>query len=109
MASRRHFLTNCKRFTELHNSSRRQKLGRGGGIAKRIARWHSNPMMTLAEIEQAVGELPPAKQTELLYFLVQRLDDANLPLPQPRAFSATQLEQWMDQDEEDMRRFQTEA
>ena len=62
-------------------------------------------MKTLAEIEQAAGLLPPAKQTELLYFLVQRLDEANLPLPEPRDFSSEQLNQWMDQDEEAMRRF----
>jgi hypothetical protein len=62
-------------------------------------------MKTLTEIEQAARRLPPGKQTELLYFLVQRLEEANLPLPQPREFSAGQLQQWLDQDEEDMRRF----
>jgi hypothetical protein len=45
----------------------------------------------------------------LLYFLVQRLEEANLPLPQPREFSAGQLQQWFDQDEEDMRRFKAGA
>jgi hypothetical protein len=62
-------------------------------------------MMTLAEIEQAAEQLPTDKQTELLYFLVQRLDAANLPLPEPREFSSDQIKRWFDQDEEDMRRF----
>jgi hypothetical protein len=66
-------------------------------------------MKTLTEIEQAARQLPPDKQTELLYFLVQRLEEANLPLPQPREFSAGQLQQWFDQDEEDMRRFKAGA
>ena len=66
-------------------------------------------MKTLAEIEQAARQLPPAKQTELLYFLAQHLDEANLPLPRPREFSAGQLQQWLDQDEEDMRRFKAGA
>lgn len=62
-------------------------------------------MKTLAEIESAAGQLPGAEQTELLYFLVQRLDETKLPLPEPREFSAEQLKKWMDEDEEDMRRF----
>jgi hypothetical protein len=66
-------------------------------------------MKTLAEIEEAAQQLPPAKQTELLYFLAQRLEEANLPLPAPREFSPEQLQQWLDQDEEDMRRFKAGA
>ena len=66
-------------------------------------------MKTLAEIELAAGQLPAAEQTELLYFLAQRLDEANLPLPEPREFSAEQLQQWMDEDEADMRRFKAGA
>ncbi len=64
---------------------------------------------TLAEIESAAKELPTAEQTELLYFLVQRLDEANLPLPEPREFSSEQLRRWMDEDDEDMRRFKAGA
>lgn len=62
-------------------------------------------MKTLAEIEQAAGRLPAAEQTELLYFLVQRLDQADLPLPAPREFSADQIRQWLDEDGADMERF----
>ncbi len=63
-------------------------------------------MKTLAEIERAAGRLPAAEQTELLYFLAQRLDQTNLPLPAPREFSVEQIRQWLDEDEADMRRFQ---
>jgi hypothetical protein len=64
-------------------------------------------MKTLAEIERAAEQLPEAEQTELLYFLAQRLDATNLPLPEARDFSTDQLQQWMDEDEADLRRFKT--
>lgn len=67
--------------------------------------WHSINMKTLAEIERAAEQLPGAEQTELMYFLAQRLDEASLPLPEPREFSTEQLQQWMDEDEADLRRF----
>ena len=63
-------------------------------------------MKTLAEIENAAGQLPGAEQAQLLYSLLQRLDATQLPLPEPRESSADQLQQWMDEDEADMRRFQ---
>jgi hypothetical protein len=66
-------------------------------------------MKTLAEIERAAEQLPEVEQTELFYFLAQRLDEASLPLPEPRAFSTEQLQQWMDEDEADMRRFKAGA
>ena len=66
-------------------------------------------MKTLAEIESAAQQLTGVEQTELLYFLAQRLGDANLPLPEPCDFSAEQLKQWMDEDEADMRRFKAGA
>lgn len=65
-----------------------------------------SPMKTLAEIERAAEPLPAAEQTELFYFLAQRLDEANLPLPEPREFTAEQLQRWMDEDEADMPRFE---
>ena len=66
-------------------------------------------MKTLSEIEQAAQELPPPKQIELFYFLARRLGEANLPLPPPREFSGKQLQEWLEQDEEDMRRFRANA
>lgn len=61
--------------------------------------------MSLAEIERAAEQLPASEQTQLLYFLVQRLDQENAPLPEPREFSQEQLQRWMDEDEADMQRF----
>ena len=66
-------------------------------------------MSTLAEIEDAAQQLPPSQQTELLYFLAQRLGEADIPLPEPREFSTEQLERWMDDDEAAMRRFREGA
>lgn len=66
-------------------------------------------MSTLAEIEDAVKQLPPAKQMELLYFLTQRLGETDIPLPEPRDFSPAQLEKWMDEDEAAMHRFREQA
>ena len=66
-------------------------------------------MKTLAEIKRAAERLTGTEKTELLYFLAQRLGDTTLPLPEPREFSAEQLAKWMDEDEADMRRFQTGA
>jgi hypothetical protein len=74
-------------------------------IAKCRACWQNDSVKTLAEVERAAEKLSPAKQTELLYFLVQRLDAANLPLPEPRDFSDEQIQQWLDLDEEEMRKF----
>ena len=76
-------------------------------ISKQNTIWYNNPMKTLAEIERAAEQLPGAEQAELLYFLVQRLDEANLPLPEPREFSSEQLQSWMDEDEADLRRFKS--
>jgi hypothetical protein len=66
-------------------------------------------MKTLAEIERAAEQLPGSEQTELLYFLAQRLNEANLPLPEPRQLTVEQLQRWMDEDEADMQRFKAGA
>jgi hypothetical protein len=62
-------------------------------------------MMTLGELENAANELPVAKRTELLLFLAESLRREQAPLPRPREFSDEQLKDWMDEDEEAMRRF----
>ena len=66
-------------------------------------------MKTLAEIERAAEELPPAERTELLLFVARSLRQEQTPLPQPRLFSDEQLQAWMDEDEEAMRRFRAGA
>ena len=66
-------------------------------------------MKTLAEIERAVEELPPAEKMELLLFIARRLREEQAPLPESRDFSDEQLRAWMDEDEEAMRRFRSGA
>jgi hypothetical protein len=62
------------------------------------------PMSTLAEIESAADALPPEQKQELFLFLAARLRGAG-QLPPPREFSREQIEAWIADDEEGMRRF----
>lgn len=66
-------------------------------------------MKTLDEIERAAEELPTGQKTELLLFLARSLRKEQAPLPEPRIFSDDQLQRWMNEDEEAMRRFRSEA
>lgn len=61
-------------------------------------------MSTLAEIESAADALPPQEKQELFLFLAARLRGAG-QLPPPREFSREQIEAWIADDEEGMRRF----
>jgi len=78
-------------------------------IANRTARWQSEVMKTLAEIESAAEELPVAQRTELLLFVAQSLREEQASLPEPRVFSEAQLQAWMDEDQAAMRRFKAGA
>jgi hypothetical protein len=62
-------------------------------------------MSTLAEIESAVTALPAREKAELLLFVAGQLRAEGASLPEPRLFSPEQLQAWMDEDEEDMRKF----
>ena len=62
-------------------------------------------MSPLAEIESAAATLSPREKTELLLFVASQLRAHGAPLPEPRLFSPDQLAAWMDEDEEDMRKF----
>ncbi len=62
-------------------------------------------MSTLAEIEAAADSLPPEQKQELFLFLAARLRGGG-QLPPPREFSPEQIEAWIADDEEGMRRFQ---
>ena len=64
-------------------------------------------MSTLAEIESAASALPPREKAELLLFVASQLRAEGAPLPEPRLFSREQIEAWMDEDEEDMRKFRS--
>lgn len=66
-------------------------------------------MTTLSEIENAVTGLPVAKRSELLLFVAESLRKEEAPLPEPRQFSESQLQAWMDEDEAAMRRFNAGA
>ncbi len=62
---------------------------------------------TLAEIETAVDALPSEQKQELFLFVAARLRGAG-QLPPPREFSREQIQAWIADDEEGMRRFQRE-
>jgi hypothetical protein len=62
-------------------------------------------MSTLAEIESAATTLPASEKAELLLFVAGQLRAEGVPLPEPRLFTPEQLQAWMDEDEEDMRKF----
>jgi len=62
-------------------------------------------MSTLAEIESAIEALPASEKAKLLLFVAGKLRAEGAPLPEPRLFSQEQLQAWMDEDEEDMRKF----
>ncbi len=64
-------------------------------------------MSTLTEIEIAVEALPSEQQQELFLFLAARLRGAG-QLPPPREFSQEQIEAWIADDEEGLRRLQEE-
>ena len=65
-------------------------------------------MSTLSEIESAVKALPAREKAELLLFVARQLRAEGAPLPEPRLFTPEQLQMWMDEDEEDMRKFREE-
>jgi hypothetical protein len=62
-------------------------------------------MTTLSEIEAAAGSLSLQQKRELLLFLTEQLRKERAPLPAPRRFSGELLREWIDQDEEDGKRF----
>jgi hypothetical protein len=74
-------------------------------VAINHAQWQNHGMKTLDEIERAADKLPTKEKAELLLFLAQSLREAEVPLPAPRIFSDEQLQAWMDEDEQAMRRF----
>lgn len=63
-------------------------------------------MTTLLEIENAAESLPEPQQRELLLFLMERLRAKGPALPQPRIFTKEQIQEWISEDEGDMRRLQ---
>lgn len=66
---------------------------------------HLSRMSTLTEIEEAATTLPAKEKAELLLFVAGQLRAEGAALPEPRLFTPEQLQSWMDEDEEDMRKF----
>ena len=62
-------------------------------------------MSTLAEIESTAAALSPQQKAELLLFVAGQLRAEGAPLPEPRLFSPEQIQGWLEEDEEDMRKF----
>jgi hypothetical protein len=62
-------------------------------------------LSTLAEIEAAADALSAEEKQELLRFLATRLRAQAGELPPPRKFGPEQIEAWIKEDEEGMRRF----
>ena len=62
-------------------------------------------MSTLAEIEAAVDALPDEDKQQLLLFLAARLRAQAGQLAPPRRFSHEQLNDWIAEDEAEMRRY----
>lgn len=63
----------------------------------------------MIEIESAAAALSAAEKAELLLFVAQQLRTEQAPLPEPRLFTTEQLQAWMDEDEEDLRRLRAGA
>ena len=62
-------------------------------------------MSTLAEIEAAADTLSPEQKQELFLFLATRLRSSGAKLSAPREFTREQMDAWVADDEEGMRRF----
>ncbi len=62
-------------------------------------------MSTLEEIEIAADALSAEQKQKLLLFLVERMRAQGAKLPEPRSFSAEQVQNWISEDEEDLKLF----
>jgi hypothetical protein len=64
---------------------------------------------TLAEIEEAADALAPEQKQELMLFLAARLRASGARMPEPRKFSREQINDWIAEDEVELRRFKDGA
>jgi hypothetical protein len=62
-------------------------------------------MTTLAEIEAAVRQLTLEDRQKLLRIVAQSVGGEVLDLPEPRDFPLEEMQRWIAEDEEGMRRF----
>jgi hypothetical protein len=63
-------------------------------------------MSKLDEIEAASEDLSAEEKRQLIVFLTARLRAGGSIMPEPRSFSTEQMNQWVTEDEADMRHFQ---
>jgi hypothetical protein len=66
-------------------------------------------MSTLIEIEKEAARLPADEQKQLLRFLLRIIPVDEAASPEPRLFSEEEIQGWLAEDEESMRRFRAEA
>jgi hypothetical protein len=66
-------------------------------------------MTTLSELEAAADALSPEQKQELFLFLAARLRAGSTRLPAPRELNRGQIDAWIADDEEGMRRFKALA
>ena len=78
-------------------------------FAKAGAGGHRPGMSTLVEIEKEAAKLPADEQKELLRFLLRIIPVDEAVLPEPRLFSEREIQGWLAEDEESMRRFREGA
>ncbi|HEY8747947.1 MAG TPA: hypothetical protein VIM11_08235 [Tepidisphaeraceae bacterium] len=77
----------------------------GRNVAGNEAKRYDFVMSTLEEIELAARHLTPGEKQKLLILVAQSLRAEGHSLPEPRMFSAAEMEAWMDEDEEDLKKF----
>jgi hypothetical protein len=66
-------------------------------------------MSTLEEIELATRRLTPSERQQLIILIAQSLRSEGQPPPQPRDFSLSQMQEWMDEDERDMKKLREQG
>jgi hypothetical protein len=66
-------------------------------------------MSTLAEIETAARQLPADDSQRLLISLAESLRLSGQSLREPRVFSTTEMQGWMDEDENDLKQLRVQG
>ena len=61
-------------------------------------------MSALEELEKAADTLPPDQKQELMLFLAARLRTQGGRLPEPRQYSAEEIEGWIAEDDADWKK-----
>jgi len=62
-------------------------------------------LVTFEDIALAAQQLPASERRKLLILLAQSLQGSSRPTPEPRDFSPSVIQGWIDEDERDFRDF----